>query len=209
MQRAVSLVNLMITGSYIIFLILYVFRPAQNAGSTRMLMFAFLANIPVVFMLAMIGGCDRWPVLYEGLKTVGQTGASGIAVVIGVIFLLVVMPAGMLVGIWYGLGLKFGTMFLLFFVPLILRLTLTPAGSSVRMAVYQALLCFGSFFAGFVLVRLLSAMRVELEPYIRNVQTVWPDYGDAAILFFATWVFAILHQIMEFKYALTELFRRG
>jgi len=208
-QRIVALVNLAITGFYIYSLIMHVIRPGGNTGYTRMLMFACLATIPVVFLLAMVGGQDRWPVLFQGLKEVGQMGAAGMAVVVGVIFLLVVMPLGMLVGVWFGMGLKFGALFLLFFTPLLLRLTLTSAKSSINSAVYQALLYFGAFFAAIALVRLLSLARVDLSPYEENVQAIWPDYGDATVMFFAVWLFAIASHVMEFRYALIGLFGRG
>ncbi|MEN6320850.1 MAG: hypothetical protein ABFD82_19115 [Syntrophaceae bacterium] len=206
LQRIVSLVNLAITGFYIYSLIMHVIRPGGNAGYTRMLMFACLATIPVAFMLAMIGGQDRWPVLFRGLKELGQTGTTEMAVVVGVIFILVVMPLGMLVGVWFGMGFKFGTLFLLFFVPLLLRLTLTSAKSSTDLAVYQVLLYFGAFFAAIALVRLLGIAQVDLQPYEQNVQTVWPGYGDAAVMFFAVWLLAITQQVMEFRYALISLF---
>jgi hypothetical protein len=209
MQRIVTLVNLAITGFYIYTLIMHVIRPAGNAGYTRMLMFACLATIPVAFMLAMIGGQDRWPVLIRGLIELGQKGTAEMAVMIGVIFILVVMPLGMLLGVWFGMGLKFGTLFILFFVPLLLRLTLTSAKSSINSAVCQGLLYFGAFFAAIALVRLLGMARVDLSPYEQNVQAVWPGYGDAAIMFFAVWLFAIGQQVMEFRYALISLFDRG
>ena len=209
LQRIVSLVNLAITGFYIYSLIMHVIRPEGNIGYTRMLMFACLATIPVGFMLAMVGGQDRLPVLFRGLKELGQAGPAEMAVVVGVIFILVVMPLGMLVGVWFGMGLKFGTLFLLFFVPLILRLTLTSAKSSTDMAVYQALLYFGAFFAAIALVRLLGMARADLGPYEQSVQAIWPGYGDAAVMFFAVWLFAITQQVMEFRYALISLFERG
>ena len=209
LQRIVSLVNLAITGFYIYSLIMHVIRPEGNIGYTRMLMFACLATIPVGFMLAMVGGQDLWPVLFQGLKELGQDGPAEMAVVVCVIFILVVMPLGMLVGVWFGMGLKFGTLFLLFFVPLILRLTLTSAKSSTDMAVYQALLYFGAFFAAIALVRLLGMARADLGPYEQSVQAIWPGYGDAAVMFFAVWLFAITQQVMEFRYALISLFERG
>ena len=64
-------------------------------------MFACLATIPVGFMLAMVGGQDLWPVLFQGLKELGQAGPAEMAVVVCVIFILVVMPLGMLVGVWF------------------------------------------------------------------------------------------------------------
>ena len=209
LQRIVSLVNLAITGFYIYSLIMHVIRPEGNIGYTRMLMFACLATIPVGFMMAMVGGQDRLPVLFRGLKELGQAGPAEMAVVVGVIFILVVMPLGMLVGVWFGMGLKFGTLFLIFFVPLLLRLTLTSAKSSTDLAVYQALLYFGAFFAAIALVRLLGVVRIDLIPYEQNVQAIWPGYGDAAVMFFAVWLFAITQQVMEFRYALISLFDRG
>ncbi len=209
MQRIVILINLAITGSYIYSLIMHVIRPGQNVGYTRMLMFATLATIPVCFLLAMVGGQERWPVLLQGLKQVGQMGISGKAVVAGVVFLAVIMPLGMLVGVWFGMGLKFGAAFLLFFAPLVLRVTLISADSSINLAVHRVLLYFGAFVAAIILVRLLGMARVELRPYEQNVQAVWPGYGQAAIMFFAAWLFAVVQQVMEFRYALMSFFNRG
>jgi hypothetical protein len=208
-QRIVTLINLAITGFYIYSLIIHVIRPEGNTGYTRMLMFACLATIPVVFMLAMVGGHDRWPALLHGLKELAQTGIAEMAVVAGVMFLLFVLPLGMLVGVWFSMGLKFGMLFLLFFVPLLLRLTLTSAKFSTNSAVYQALFYFGAFFGAIALVRLLGMAGVDLKPYEQNVQAVWPGYGDADVMFFAVWLFAIARHVMEFRYALIGLFERG
>ncbi len=209
LQRIAVLVNLVITGYYIYSLVAHVVRHAENIGYTRMLMFACLATIPVVFMLAMVGGHERWPALIQGFREVAQTGPAGLAVTVGMLFLLIVLPLGMLAGVWFGMGLKFGALFLLFFVPMLLRVALTPARTSVNLAVYQALLYFGAFFAAIALVRVLSMVRIDLRPYEQSVQAVWPGYGQAAIMFFAVWLFALVQQVMEFKYALMSLFDRG
>jgi hypothetical protein len=208
-QRIIPLINVVVTGFYIYTLVMHVIRPGENSGYTRMLMFAFLASIPITFMLAMVGGHDRLPVLFRGLKEMAQTGPSGIAVVAGVTFVLLIMPLGMLVGVWFGLGLKFGSLFLLFFVPLLLRLMFIESKSSTNMAVYQALIYFGALFAALVLVRVLGMIRLDLKPYEQSVQLVWRDYGQAAIMFFAVWLFAMIQQVMEFKYAVVNLFDRG
>lgn len=209
MQRIVLLTNLAIAGSYIYSLIMHVVRPEQNVGYTRMLVFACIATIPMCFLLAMVGGQDRWPVLAQGLKQVGQTGVSGMAVIAGVVFLLVIMPLGMLVGVWYGMGLKFGTGFLLFFAPLVLRVTLISAKSSINLAVHRVLFYFGAFAAAIILTRLLGMARVDLRPYEQNMEAVWPGYGHAATVFFASWLFAAAQQVMELRYALMGLFGRG
>ena len=209
MQRTVILINLAVTGSYISSLIMHVVRPGQDAGYTRMLMFACVATIPIAFLFAMIGGQERWPVLLQGLKQVGRMGASGTAVVIGVVFLLVVLPSGMLIGVWFGMGMKSGTLFLLFFVPLVLRLTLISGKSSINLAVHRVLLYFGAFVGAIALVRLLTLTGVDLRPYEQSVQTVWPGYGHAAIMFFAAWLFALAHHATEFRHALMGLFNRG
>ena len=206
LQRIIPLINVVVTGFYIYSLVMHVIRPGGNAGYTRMLMFALVGSIPVIFMLAMIGGHDRLPVLFQGLKEMAKTGPSGIAAVVGVVFVLIVMPLGMLVGVWFGLGLKFGSLFLLFFVPLLLRLMFIESKSSTNMAVYQALIYFGAFFAAIILVRVLGMIRVDLKPYEQSVQVVWPGYGQAAIMFFAVWLFAMIQQVMEFKYAIVSLF---
>jgi hypothetical protein len=208
-QRIITLVNLAITASYIYSLVTYVVRPEGNVDYTRMLMFACLATIPISFLLAMVGGQDRLPVLFRGLKEIAQTGASGTFVVLLVAFVLFVLPLGMLAAVWFGMGLKFGSLFLLFFLPLLLRLTLTSAKASTNLAVHKALILFGAFFAAILLVRLLGMFRIDLKPYEESVQAVWPGYGDAAIMFFSVWLVAISHHIMEGRYALMNLFSRN
>jgi hypothetical protein len=208
-QRIVTLLNLAITGYYVYSLVLHVMRPGQNIGYTRMLMFACIATIPMVFMMAMVGGQDRWPALLRGLRELAQTSTTAFVLAGGVVFLLILMPLGMLVGVWFGMRLKFGTLFVLFFVPLLLRLALTSAQSSTNSAVHRAILLFGALFGSIALVYLLNTARVDLRPYEENVQAVWPGYGDAAVMFFAVWLFAVVHHLMEFRYGLVGLFSRG
>jgi hypothetical protein len=208
-QRIVTLLNLAVTGYYVYSLVHHVMRPGQSPGYTRMLMFACIATIPMVFMMAMIGGQDRWPALLHGLKELAQTSTAAFILVVGLVFLLIVMPLGMLVGVWFGMGLKFGAMFILFFLPLLLRLALTSAKSSTNSAVHRAILLFGALFASIAVVRLLSVVRIDLKPYEQSVRAVWPDYGDAAVMFFAVWLFAIIHHLMEFRYGVMSLFSRG
>jgi hypothetical protein len=50
-------------------------RPGVDVGYTRMLMFVGLATIPMVFIMGVTGGRDRWPFLLDIAKEVVGNGS--------------------------------------------------------------------------------------------------------------------------------------
>jgi len=185
----------------------HMFRPGMNTGYTRMLIFACLATIPMVFMLAMVGGKDRLLFLLTQAKELANSGPLAFMLLVGLAILLVLMPLGMLVGIWFGMGLRFGSLFILYFVPVIMRLTFGTTNTSIMTAIMQALTFFVSFFIGIGIVTILERFTSVVGVYERHLQIVWPGYGDAAKMFFSVCIFALINQAIEFRHALIALLR--
>jgi hypothetical protein len=205
MNKPFAIVNLCITGFYIFTIVMHMIRPGENTGYTRMLMFVCLATIPLAFMMAIVGGRDRLPLLAAQAKEMAGGGLSSVLILAGFIVLLIIMPLGMLLGIWYGMGLRFGLLFILYFIPVLLRLALEPAKASVQTAVTQGVMLFASFFIGIVITLVLERYTSVVGMYERHLQVVWPGYGDAAKMFFSVCVFSLLNQVVEFRHALLIL----
>jgi hypothetical protein len=113
----------------------------------------------------------------------------------------------MLLAIWFGVGLRFGLLFVVFFVPLLLRLATSPARASIETAVIQVVLLFAALFIGIGIVFLLGVS--ASGTYERHLQVIWPGYKDAAKVFFGVCVFAFLSQLIEFSRALVFLLKKG
>lgn len=174
-------------------------------GYTRMLMFACLATIPLVFMLMMVGGKERWLFLLAQGREMAAGGPLSLLLLAGLSFLLILMPIGILIGVWFGMGLRFGALFFLYFVPIISRLMFNTTRESVMAAVTQGLLFFLAFFIGISIVTVLERFFGGAASYADHLQVLWPGYRDAAKMFFSVCVFALINQLIEFRYALVSL----
>jgi hypothetical protein len=208
MNKTLAAANLCITGLYLYTIMAHAIRPGDT-GYTRMLMFVCLAAIPLAFMMAMVGGRDRLPLLAAQARKMAAGGLSSVLLLAGVTMILIIMPMGMLVGVWYGMGLRFGALFMLYFVPVLLRLALAPAKASIQTAVTLGVLLFASFFIGIGITSVLERFTDVVGMYDRHLQVVWPGYGDAAIMFFSVCVFSLLNQVVEFRHALLILLRKN
>ncbi len=164
MSRVEAAANLCITGYYLFHIIHHIFRPGTNIGYTRMLMFACLATIPMVFMLMMVGGKDRWPDLLAHARELAHGGPMAVMLLAGLGILLVGMPIGMLVGVWYGMGLRFGALFILYFAPMIMRLAFNTTQASVLTAIVQGVTFFASFFMAVGIVMIVEKLPSGLQP---------------------------------------------
>jgi hypothetical protein len=208
-NRVEAATSLCITGYYVIHIFHHMFRPGTNIGYTRMLMFACLATIPMVFMLMMIGGRDRWPHLLMQAKEFASNGPLAFMLVAGLAVLVVLMPIGMLVGVWFSMGLGFGSLFVLYFVPMAMRLTFGTTQACILTAVVRGVTFFASFFIAIGIVTILEKFASGAETYERHLHAIWPGYRDAAKMFFGVCVFALINQAIEFWHAITVLLRRG
>ena len=113
----------------------------------------------------------------------------------------------MLVGIWFGMGLRFGSLFILFFVPVITRLAFGTAQDSIMTAIVQGLIFFAAFFIGIGIVTILERFPSGVGTYQEHLQILWPGYSDAAKMFFSISVFALINQAIEFRHAVISLWR--
>ena len=208
MNRIIAAVNFCISGYFILNIIRHMIRPGMNSEYTRMLMFACLATIPLVFMLMMVAGKERWLYLLDRGRDLAGGGPLMVLLLVGLVILLVLMPLGMLAGIWYGMGFEFGTLFVLYFVPLISRLIFNTPQESIVSAVTQGLLFFASFLMGISIVAILSRFGSGSQLYETHLQLVWPDYRDAAKMFFSVCVFALINQLIAVYYEVQSMLGR-
>lgn len=209
MRRMAAGASLLISGYYLVTIVTHLVLPGDDTVYTRMLMFVCLATIPIGFMMAMIGGRDRLPLLAAKAKEMARGGPASVLLLAGLVLLLLVMPVGMLAGIWLGMGLRVGLMFALYFAPVIARLALAHARVSVRTAVVQGVLYFASFFTGIGIVFILDLLGYGSGSYAEHLQVIWPGYGSAAEMFFSVCVFTLLNQVIEFGYAARGLLGKG
>jgi hypothetical protein len=208
MNRMIAAVNFVISGYFIINIIRHMIRPGMNSEYTRMLMFACLAAIPLVFMLMMVAGKERWLFLLDRSKEMAGGGPLMVLLLVGLVILLILMPLGMLAGIWYGMGFQFGMMFILYFVPIISRLIFNTTQQSIVAAITQGLLFFASFLIGISIVELLERFGSGAQLYDVHLQLVWPDYRDAAKMFFSVCAFALLNQVIAVYYEVQSMLGR-
>jgi hypothetical protein len=208
MNRMIAAVNFCISGYFIVNIIKHMIRPGMNSEYTRMLMFACLATIPLVFMLMMVAGKERWLFLLDRSKEMAGGGPLMVLLLVGLVILLILMPLGMLAGIWYGMGFQFGTMFILFFVPIISRLIFNTTQQSIVAAITQGLLFFASFLIGISIVEILERFGSGAQLYDAHLQLVWPDYRDAAKMFFSVCVFALINQVITVYYEIQSMLGR-
>jgi len=209
MNRMIAAVNFCISGYFIVNIIRHMIRPGMNSGYTRMLMFALLATIPLVFMLMMVAGRDRWLFLLERAREMAGGGPLMVLLLAGLVILLIVLPLGMLAGIWYGMGFQFGTLFILYFVPIISRLIFNTTQQSVVSAIMQGLLFFASFLIGISIVGMMERFGSGVQVYDAHLQLVWPGYRDAAKMFFSVCVFALTNQLIAVYYEVQSLLGRN
>ncbi len=204
LNKTVALLTLLISGFYLYSLVLHILHPEDNFGYTRMLMFVWVATLMLVPMLGLIG-FYTWPGLVQMTQGLLTKGASGWAQAAGIWFLLTVLPLGTMVIVWFCMDLKFGSLFLLFFVPLVMRLLFSDSQAFKVAALTQAVLFFGSIFAALAILRLLAHFQIDSGAYARSVLAVRPDWSDAAMLFFSVTLLALGNQVIEFTHALLAL----
>ncbi|HNW29018.1 MAG TPA: hypothetical protein PKN50_11115 [Spirochaetota bacterium] len=209
MDRLVAAMNLFISGYFIVTIARHVVSPGDNAGYTRMLLFACLGTICVSFMFIAIGGPDRWPSLAKTAgDAVGGTGPLYYLTLAGFVAVGVVLPVVLLGALAFMLGLRNGFFMVLFFVPVMARLVTATSQECIKQGVFQALLFFAAMLLGVAIVALLVKYRSGVQVYIAHFHRIWPDYDDmsSARMFFSAAAFAIANQLIELVYAVLKLF---
>jgi hypothetical protein len=209
MHRIMSAASLLISGYFIAMIVKHMIAPGANTGYTRMLMFACLGTIPISFMMMIAGATGKWSALVGvAREAVGGSGPLYVLALAGLITVAVVLPIVLLAAAWYVMGLRFGFMFVLFFVPVAMRLALSPAKDCALNGVVQALLFFAAMLIGAGIFALLEK-HSSAEAYAGQVQAVWEgyDYASSGRMFFAITVFALINQLIEFGFAIAGLVR--
>ncbi len=209
MKRIVSAATLVISGYFIFTIVRHMIAPGTNTGYTRMLLFACLGAIPISFMMMVAGATGKWSALADQAReAAGGSGPLYALALAGLVTVAVVLPVALLAAAWYAMGLRFGFLFVLFFVPVVTRLATAPAKECAVNGVIQALLFFGAILAGAGIAALVEK-RSSTEVYARQVQAFWEGYDSAssARMFFAAALFALANQLIEFGFAIAGLVR--
>jgi len=212
MNRIVAALNLCISGYFIVTIARHMVSPGDNAGYTRMLLFACLGTICVSFMLMAIGGPDRWPSLAKTAEeAVGGAGPLYYLALAGFVAVGVALPLALLGALAFMLGLRNGFFMVLFFVPVMVRLVTATSQECIKHGVFQALLFFAAMLIGVAVVALLEKYGSGVRVYIDHFHRIWPDYDDmsSARMFFSAGTFAIANQLIEFVYAILKLAGKG
>jgi hypothetical protein len=162
----------------------------------------------MVFMLALFGGYDRWVLGADRLRELAGQGFWTLILVLGLLLVLFLLPVGLLLGVWFGMGLKFGLLFLLYFLPLGVRMVTTSSKVSTDAAIMQTILYFAAFFMGIGITAVVSHFPGGVMAYEQHVQKIWPNYSDAAKVFFSVSIFALVNQILEMRQAFIFLFKK-
>jgi len=187
----------------------HMIAPGGNTGYTRMLMFTCLGTIPISFMMMVAGATGKWDALVGLAREAG--GGSGplyALALAGLITVAVVLPVVLLAAAWYMMGLRFGFLFVLFFVPIVMRLVTRPAQECAINGVMQALLFFAAMLIGAGIFAWLEKRSME-GVYAKQVQAIFEgyDYASSGRMFFAATVFALANQLIELGYAIAGLVR--
>lgn len=172
-------------------------------------MFVGLATIPMVFIMGFAGGRDRWPFLPDIAKEVVGNGPFQLPGVLGMAAVVIVLPLAVFAAIWIMMELRSGLLFILYFVPLFLRMGLEPARECINTVIIQVLVFFGSIFIVLGIVHLLKRHTSGIEKFGKHVQAIWPGYDtDSSVnMFFWVCMFALINQLIEFGRASMVLLR--
>ena len=129
-------------------------------------------------------------------------------ILVSMIVLMILLPLGILLGTWHFMGLRFGSLFIIYLVPGLFRLALAPADDAIKTGFILIFLFFASFFVGIGIVSILERFTSGVDAYQRHLQSIWPGYRDAAKLFFSVCVFTLFNQLIEFMHSIAALFAK-
>lgn len=179
----------------------HIVRPGGNIGYTRMLVFAYLSTIPFVFLLGFAGGRDRWPYLLDIAREIAGTGWHAPLVIAGLGAVTILLPLGIFVAVFVVMEFRSAFLFVLFFIPVLMRLVLSTKQECVMSAVLLAMLFLFMGPIGFVAVLLLKrhGKTALTRQYGRHVRKIWLDQNEdtSPNMFMAACLFALSAQLVE------------
>ncbi len=209
MNRIAAVVNLGVSGYFLYTIVRHMMRPGMNTGYTRVLMFACLATIPMIFMTGAIGGRDRLPFLLDHARRIASSGPYSWLTIAGLGVITILLPLVIFVSLWFWMELRSAVLFTLFFIPLLMRMALTTSRECLVTAVAQAMLFLLTAPIGALIATYLERHASGVAVYERHVHTIWPGYETAANMFFWVCTFALVNQLIEFLRALIALLRKS
>jgi hypothetical protein len=120
---------------------------------------------------------------------------------------VIALPLAIFAAIWIMMKLRSGLLFILYFLPLFLRMALEPASECMKTVVIQVSVFFGSIFIVLEIVYLLKRYASGAEKYGQHVQIIWPDYDTkcSVNMFFWAHMFALINQFIKFVRVFTVL----
>ncbi|HOW84244.1 MAG TPA: hypothetical protein PK573_16900 [Spirochaetota bacterium] len=200
-DRLPAAVNLGISVYFTCNIVRHISRPGNNIGYTRMLMFAFLSTIPFVFILGFAGGRDRWPYLLNIAREIAGPEWYASFIIAGLGAVTILLPLGIFVAIFFVMEFRSAFLFVLFFIPVLLRLFLSTKQECIMSAVLLAMLFLFMGPIGFVAVLLLKrhGKTALAQQYGRHMRKIWLDQNEdtSPNMFMAACLFALSVQLIE------------
>lgn len=179
----------------------HIVRPGGNIGYTRMLLFAYLSTIPFVFLLGFAGGRDRWPHLLDIAWDIAGPGWYAPLVVAGLGAVTILLPLGIFVAVFVVMEFRSAFLFVLFFIPVLMRLILSTRRECVMSAVLLTMLFLFMGPVGYAVVTQMKkrGKTALAHQYGRHMRKIWLDRNEETSpnMFMGAGLFALSAQIIE------------
>ncbi len=174
----------------------HMMKPTEAYEYTKMLLFAGLGTIPIVFFTMMFAGKTE---LFNAFGL--PPDMSGYELLHWWIFagvlLLYLLPVVLFFGLWYFAGLRMRFSFFIFLFPILSRLILVSNEGLMITAGTQIFLFFISIFITMGIVQLMNTYFGGTQEQESHFLHIWPGYGTAVNMFFWICTYAIGTQFVE------------
>lgn len=187
----------------------HIVRPGASIGYTRMLLFAYLSTIPFIFLLGFAGGRDRWPHLLDIARDIAGPGWYAPLVVTGLGAVTILLPLGIFVAVFVVMEFRSAFLFVLFFIPVLMRLILSTRQECVMSAVLLAMLFLFMGPVGYAAVVQMKrrGKTALVQEYGRHMRKIWLDQNEETSpnMFMSAGLFALSAQAIEIIRAVRDL----
>lgn len=174
----------------------HMLRPGKAYEYTRMLLFAGLGTIPIVFFTMMFAGRTEVFNAFGLPPAVSDYEFLHWWIFAGVM-LLYLLPVVLLFGLLYMAGLRMGFSFFVFLFPILSRLVLVANEELMVTAGMQIFLFFLCVFVTMGLVQVMNKYFNGTREQETHFIHIWPGYGTAVNMFFWICTYAIGTQLAE------------
>lgn len=211
LDRFFSFLTAGINAYFIVCIVRHMARPGDNTGYTRMLMFAYLATIPFVFIMGFAGGSDRWPYLFDIARDIAGPVWYAPLIIAGLGAVTILLPLAIFVAVFVVMELRSAFLFVLYFIPVLMQMALSTKQECIVSAVVLTMLFLFTGPVGFVVIgRLKRYGKTALaNQYSRHVRKIWHGYDEdsSANMFMGACLFALCNQLIALVRTVAALVR--